>query len=207
MESKGEGSVTRWIGDLKSGGDAAAQHLWERYFERLVRLARKKLQNARRPRTVEDEEDAALSAFDSFCRGVDRGRFPRLTDRDDLWRLLVVLTVRKALDQIERQGAAKRGGGDHQVGEFALLGGGDDRGADVLDRFLGSEPSPEFAALVTEQHRRLRDALGDASLCQVLDLRLEGYTREEIAKRMGCAVSTVKRKLDTIRQTWLENEP
>jgi DNA-directed RNA polymerase specialized sigma24 family protein len=205
MESRGEGSVTRWIGDLKSGGDAAAQRLWERYFERLVRLARKKLRNARRPRTVEDEEDAALSAFDSFCRGVDRGRFPQLTDRDDLWRLLVVLTVRKAFDQIERQGAAKRGG-DNQVGVFPLLDGGDDPGGDALDRFLGSEPTPEFAAMVTEQHRRLRDALGDTSLCQVLDLRLEGYTREEIAERMGCAVSSVKRKLDTIRQTWLENE-
>src|SRR5260370_6120356 len=89
MESESEGSVTRWIGDLKSGGESAAQQLWERYFERLVRLARKKLQKARRPRAVEDEEDAALSAFDSFCRGVDRGRFPRLADRDDLWRLLV----------------------------------------------------------------------------------------------------------------------
>src|SRR4051794_18449637 len=104
MESGVEGSVTRWIGDLKSGGDAAAQRLWERYFERLVHLARKKLRNDRRSRTVEDEEDAALSAFDSFCRGVDGGRFPSLTDRDDLWRLLVVLTVRKVLDQIERQG-------------------------------------------------------------------------------------------------------
>ena len=99
MEAQGEGSVTRWIGELKSGGDFAVQHLWERYFERLVRLARKKLQGTRRPRIVEDEEDAALSAFDSFCRGVDRGRFARLADRDDLWRLLVVLTLRKALDQ------------------------------------------------------------------------------------------------------------
>jgi DNA-directed RNA polymerase specialized sigma24 family protein len=205
MESKGEGSVTRWIGDLKSGGDSAAQHLWERYFERLVRLARKKLQNDRRPRTVEDEEDAALSAFDSFCRGVDLGRFPRLADRDDLWRLLVVLTVRKALDQIERQGAAKRIG-PHQVGEFTPLDDGDNLAGDPLDRFLSSEPTPEFAAMVTEQHRRLRDALGDAALCQVLDLRLEGYTREEIAEKMGCAVSSVKRKLDMIRQAWLENE-
>ena len=74
MESKGEGSVTRWIGGLKSSGHSAAQHLWERYCERLVRLARKKLRNTRRPRTVEDEEDAALSAFASFCRGVDRGQ-------------------------------------------------------------------------------------------------------------------------------------
>jgi len=205
MDCEGEGSVTRWIGDLRSGGDSAAQHLWERYFERLVRLARKKLQNTRHARTVEDEEDAALSAFDSFCRGVDRGRFPRLTDRNDLWRLLVVLTVRKALDQIERQGAAKRGGAN-QVGVVAAPDGGDDSGGDALDRFLGSEPTPEFAAMITEEHRRLRAALRDASLCRVLDLRLEGYTREEIAGIMGCAVSTVKRKLDTIRQIWLENQ-
>jgi DNA-directed RNA polymerase specialized sigma24 family protein len=204
MKSKGMGSVTRWIGDLKSGGDSAAQHLWERYFERLVRLARKKLQDTRRPRTVEDEEDAALSAFDSFYRGVDRGQFPRLADRDDLWRLLVVLTVRKAFDQVERRGAAKRGG-DKPVGEFTRLNGGDNLGGDALNRFLGSEPTPDFAAMIADEHRQLRAALADASLRQVLDLRLEDYTREEIAGRMGCAVSTVKRKLDMIRQTWLEN--
>jgi RNA polymerase sigma factor (sigma-70 family) len=206
MEPEAEGSVTRWIGDLKSGGDGAAQHLWERYFQRLVRLAKNKLHNGRHRRTDEDEEDAALSAFDSFCRGAGRGRFPRLTDRNDLWRLLVVLTVRKAIDQINRQGAAKRGG-ERKVGEFRPLDGGDDDvGSDPLDRLLGSEPTPEFAAMVAEERRRLRDALGDASLCQVLDLRLEGYTREEIAVEMGCAVATVKRRLDTIRQIWLEKE-
>jgi DNA-directed RNA polymerase specialized sigma24 family protein len=204
MKSEGGGSITRWIGDLKSGGDSAAQHLWERYFERLVRLARKKLQSAHRPRTVADEEDAALSAFDSFCRGVDRGRFPRLADRDDLWRLLVVLTVRKALDQLARQRAARRGG-DQLVGESPRPRDGDDSGGDALDRLIGEQPTPEFAAMVAEQLTRLRTALGDDSLCQVLDLRLEGYTREEIAGKMGCAVSTVKRKLDVIRQTWLEN--
>ena len=178
-----------WIGDLKSGGDAPAQHLWERYFERLVRLARKKLQNDRRSRTVEDEEDAALSAFDSFCRGVDRGRFPLLTDRDDLWRLLVVLTVRKALDQIERQGAARRGG-DHQVGEFTLPDGGENLGGDPLDRLLGSEPTPEFAAMVSRAAPAVCATRWETPrLCQVLDLRLEGYTREEIAEKMGCAVS------------------
>jgi DNA-directed RNA polymerase specialized sigma24 family protein len=206
MESENAGSITRWIGDLKSGGDAAARQLWERYFERLVRLASKKLRNDRRARTVEDEEDAALSAFDSFCRGVERGRFPRLTDRDDLWRLLVVLTVRKALDQIERSGAARRGG-DQRISTFAPLDDGNNRGANPLDRLLSSEPTPEFAAMVTEQHRLLRNGLNDAALCQVLDLRLEGYTREEIAERMGCAVSSVKRKLDTIRRIWLEYEP
>jgi DNA-directed RNA polymerase specialized sigma24 family protein len=197
------GSVTRWIGDLKAGGDGAAQRLWERYFDRLVQMAANRLRGRRR--AVEDEEDAALSAFDSFCRGAAGGRFPRLTDRDDLWRLLVVLTVRKAIDQVERQGTAKRGGG-RLVGE-AVVAGIDDRSEGTgLDGIVGSEPTPELAAMVIEQYNSLRAGLGDDTLRQVLDLRLEGYDREEIAGRLGCAVRTVTRKLDVIRQTWLENE-
>jgi DNA-directed RNA polymerase specialized sigma24 family protein len=201
MSSMGEGSVTRWIGDLRSRGDAAAQHLWERYFERLVHLARKKL----RVVAAEDAEDAALSAFDSFCRGAARGRYPQLADRDDLWRLLVVITVRKALRQVERQGATKRGGG--RLVDEAGLAGGDEResGAD-LDDFAGHEPSPEMAAMVVEEYQRLWSRLGDDSLRRVLDLRLEGYNREEIATRMKRTVKTVTRKLGVIRRVWLEGD-
>jgi DNA-directed RNA polymerase specialized sigma24 family protein len=206
MRPDGAGSITRWIGDLKAGGDGAAQRLWERYFDRLVQMARNNLRGAGRRRVVEDEEDAALSAFDSFCRGASEGRFPQLNDRDDLWRLLVVLTVRKAIDQIERQGAARRGGG-RLVGESAVAGIEDRSEVNGLDGIIGPEPTPDLAAMVIEQYRRLRDGLGDDMLRQVLDLRLEGYDREEIAARLGCAVRTVTRKLVVIRQTWLENEP
>ena len=85
------GSVSHWIVQLKAGNQAAAQELWEDYFQRLVRLARRRLRG--RSRRAADEEDVALSAFDSFCRGAEQGRFPRLTDRDNLWRLLVVITA------------------------------------------------------------------------------------------------------------------
>src|SRR6266852_4950772 len=110
-------SVTNWLVHLKAGDAAAAQALWERYFPRMVALARKRLHGARLP---QDEEDVALSAFDSFCRGAQEGRFPNLADRDDLWRLLLVITARKALDQLERQGRLKRGRGQLR-GESALL--------------------------------------------------------------------------------------
>jgi hypothetical protein len=66
------GSVTRWIDQLEVGDLAAAQPLWDRYFHRLVELARRKL--GAKPR-VTDGEDVALSAFDSFCRGLKDGRF------------------------------------------------------------------------------------------------------------------------------------
>src|SRR5436309_4711052 len=101
-------SITTWINQFKGGDAAAAQKLWESYFRRLVGLARKKLQGT--PRRAADEEDVALSAFDSFCRGAEQGRFPRLTDRDDLWRLLVTITARKAYQLALHEGRRKRGG-------------------------------------------------------------------------------------------------
>src|SRR5262245_24152666 len=107
-----EGSVTRWVTALKGGDLAAAQPLWERYYRRLVALARQRLQSARR--RVADEEDVVQSAFHSFFEGVARGRFPQLGDRDNLWRLLVVITARKALDQIAHQHGIRRGGGTVQ---------------------------------------------------------------------------------------------
>jgi WD40 repeat protein len=80
------GSVTHWLGLLRAGDAVAAQPLWEGYFRRLVGLARARLQGV--PRRAADEEDVALSAFDSFCQGAQAGRFPRLADRDDLWQVL-----------------------------------------------------------------------------------------------------------------------
>src|SRR5262245_3107718 len=102
-----DGSVTRWIGLLQQGDATGAQQLWERYFARLVGLARKRLQDA--PRRVADEEDVALSAFHSFCRRVERGHFPRLQDRHDLWQLLMTITARKACHLLRDQRRLKRG--------------------------------------------------------------------------------------------------
>src|SRR5215471_13450853 len=109
MSTEPQGSVSHWIGALKVGDAEAAQRLWERYFDALVRLARAKL--GALPRREADEEDIALSAFHTFCQGAARGRFPRLDDRYGLWRLLVTITVRKAVDQSERHYRKKRGGG------------------------------------------------------------------------------------------------
>ncbi len=124
-------------------------------------MARARLRAARQIGTIEDEEDAALSAFDSFCRGAACGRFPQLTG---LWRLLVVITVRKVVAQFERQGAQKRGAG-RLAGESALIGADAADGAG-LDRIARHEPSPEMAALVVDEYRWLRDGLWTDALCE-----------------------------------------
>jgi DNA-directed RNA polymerase specialized sigma24 family protein len=204
MATEGSGSVTQWIGGLKEGDDGAAQRLWERYFDRLVRLARKRLQASRRAGADEDEEDAALSAFDSFCGGAARGRFPQLSDREDLWQLLVVITARKAAAQAQRRRAQKRGGDWFRVDASPAAGDAAAEGPGLaLEAVVGREPTPEFAAMVAEESRRLLDRLGDDSLRQIALWRMEGYTNDEIAEQLGCARRTVARRLELVRTLWL----
>ncbi len=191
------GSVTHWIGRLKAGDPEAAQKLWEAYFQRLVRLARGRLRAA--PRRAADEEDVALSAFDSFCRGVEIGRFPRLDDRDDLWQLLVLLTARKASNLVRNERRQRRGGGRVQNAS-ALAGDATDGSA--FANLIGREPDPSFAAQIAEECRRLLGQLGDTTLQAIAMWKMEGHTNEEIAVRIGRCVGTVERKLQLIRRTW-----
>ncbi|MBV9124018.1 MAG: RNA polymerase subunit sigma-70 [Planctomycetes bacterium] len=193
-------SVTHWIAQLKAGDHFAAQKLWESYFDKLVRLARQKLRDE--PRRVADEEDVALSAFDSFCQGAQQGKIPQLEDRNSLWGLLVVITARKALDLRNHNHRAKRGGGKVR-GESVFLGLPLPPEVEAgLDQVIGPEPTPAFAAQVAEECRRLLDRLEDAELKSIALWKMEGYTNAEIAGRLECVTVTVERRLRLIRRIW-----
>jgi ECF sigma factor len=98
------GSVTGMLLGLRSDDpavrDAAARQIWDRYFRDLLALARKNLDKRIRLRT--DEEDVAQSMFKSFCLRQQRGEFD-LAGRDELWKLLVTITLRKARNAAKAQ--------------------------------------------------------------------------------------------------------
>lgn len=188
-------TVTQWIQQLKAGRSSAVQKIWEGYFEKMVRLARHRMAEA--PRAAADEEDVALSAFDSFCRGAQAGRFPQLVDRDALWPLLVAITSHKLLDMRRREGRQKRGG-DWKRLESA----GDSSSVNVLDQLVSQDPTPQFACQIAEEFRRLLDSLGDETLRSIAVWRMEGESIDEIAARLNCVPRTVLRKLDRIRTIW-----
>jgi DNA-directed RNA polymerase specialized sigma24 family protein len=195
-----EGSVSRLLEAFKAGDETAVRSLWERYCERLVRLARQKLRNTRR--RVADEEDIALSAFHSLCLGARRGRFPALEDRDGLWGLLVFITAQKAADWVAYVRRKKRGGGKVR-GHSALDDGPGGSHEDGFDRVLSRSPGPATLKVWAEQYERLLDSLGDGTLRQVAELKVQGYKVEEIAEQLGLARRTVHRKIDLIRKTLL----
>jgi len=154
------------------------------------------------PRRAADEEDVALSAFDSFCRGATEGRFPELADRDNLWQLLVTITARKAVQLRRHERRQKRGGG-HVRGDSAFCLG-TDVPADQADikQVIGNAPTPEFAAQTAEEYQLLLGRLKEPSLRSIALWKMEGYSNHEIAARLGCVPRTVERKLAVIRTLW-----
>jgi DNA-directed RNA polymerase specialized sigma24 family protein len=137
----------------------------------------------------------ALSAFDSFCRGVAGGRFPQLNDRHDLWQVLVTLTARKAIDAVRRERAIKRQAPNAVDGAVP-----------ALEQIIGREPTPSFAAEVADECRRLVELLEDPDLRSVALCKLEGHTNREIADRLGWSLATIERRLVLIRRIWEERD-
>ena len=175
-------SVTQWIAGLKDKKAEAADRLWHRYFDRLVRLARKKLGSA--PRRVADEEDVAAIVFRSLWQGAEAGHFPELRNRENLWPLLIVLTSRAVHNLLRSE--KKRSSRD---------------APDELDQIIAEEPTPEFAAMMTENVSRLFAVL-DPVQKQIALGKLEGRENTEIARQLGCGLRTVERKLNLIRRIW-----
>jgi DNA-directed RNA polymerase specialized sigma24 family protein len=188
-----QGSVSAWIAELKAGDKQAAEHLWKAYFSRLVALARHKL---RGPRPAADEEDVAVSAFNSFFRAVQGRRFPRLDDRGDLWQILVMLTARKAYRLLKEDARPINGAGN--VRPFSQF---ENEEGSIIE-IIGREPTPQFAAQVVEEYRRLLDALRDKDLQAVAIAKMEGYANAEIADKLGVVERTVERRLKLIRSIW-----
>lgn len=192
MSENTAGSITRVFERLQAGDTAAARQLWDRFFPRLLGLARRAL--AGRPQRAADADDAVQSAFVSFFDQVRKGAFQEGLDRGDLWNLLATFTVRKSLKQARRETAGKRGGGG-VLGE-SDLGKREDQPLS-LDNLIGRLPCADFD-LACEDLLQLLDQEDRT----IAILRLLGYRNREIADQLGCTERTVERKVNLIRLTW-----
>jgi RNA polymerase sigma factor (sigma-70 family) len=176
-------SITRLIRAVQDGSRSAVRPLLAAYFDRLVQLASKRLQNL--PGLGGYDEDLALRSFHSvYQRLRDPARPLDLAGRDDLWRLLATRTISRAIDLIRR----------HRPAEVP--------GEQDVVRLLSREPTPEEAAEVADECRRLLEALPQPELRQIALWKVEGYTNEEIAAQLDCVPRTIERKLSRIRLLW-----
>lgn len=178
-------SVSLWLANMKDGDEAAVQQIWERYFSRLVALARRALADS--PRFSGIEEDVAQSAFKSFYFRAKDGKFPRLDDRDDLWKLLLTITLRKSWRQRRRESKGITADPYEVNAQLA---------SEALD--------PESAAIIVEEFRRLFGKLDKPLLSRVALMKFEGFSNRQIADELDVSIATIERKLRVIRHLWSE---
>jgi RNA polymerase sigma factor (sigma-70 family) len=195
-----DGSVTKLIKLLRSDDpverDLAARLIWRRYFRDLLELARSNLN--KRIRRREDEEDVLQSMYKSFCLRQRQGEFD-LSGRDELWKLLVTITLRKARNTAKKQGREMR----DVAREQTLPEGDETRSARwELEQMDAAGPSPAEAAVLNEALERRLEALAEPGLRHIALWRLEGYTNREIANRLDCTERAVERRLERIRKLW-----
>ncbi|MCA9059329.1 MAG: hypothetical protein KDA85_12555, partial [Planctomycetaceae bacterium] len=172
------------------GDSIAANRIWQHYFDRLVRAVRQRLQGQNR--VVSDEEDIVLSVFDSFYAAAEQGRFPDLSDRNDLWRLLLRMSARKVIDK-RRHDKRQRRGGDVRIHSLS----GDN---ETIIEVIGNEPSPEMVLMMQESIAQFFSHFGVGNLQDLAVAKLEGYSNAELARRFECSERTIERRLHLIRE-------
>jgi RNA polymerase sigma factor (sigma-70 family) len=197
------GSITQRLKKLKGDDSSAAQQachdIYERHFDWLAGVARRALQGV--PRGAVDEEDVVQSGLMAFFRGARKGQFPDLTNRKNLWRLLMTIIERKAINQRHQQLAQKRGRGRVRGGS-AFIHQDSGGGGGMAPAAPG--PLPVTTAEVREHFTHLFQLLEDDTLRSVAVMKLQRHTNAEIAQKLGVVERTVERKLNRIRRQWSE---
>lgn len=198
MASEAEGSVTQFFRHLSEQDESAVRQLWDRFFPRLLGLARKTLSG--RAQRVNDAEDAVQSAFFSFWNRAIRGDLGDVNNRDELWNLLGVITVRKALNQSKHEAAQKRGGGRVALASELAESFDGQTDATQLQNVYASMPTHEVDIIFEEMLLSLNDELRGIAL-----LRLMEYQIAEIASLFECTERTIHRKIQLIKIKWQDD--
>lgn len=195
------GSLTLHIQHLQSPDDRqreeAARVIWERFASRLQALVRRHLDN--RIRRREDEQDILQSMYVSFCTGQLRGKTAPAS-REELWKLLVRITMCKVVNTANRHLAARRdvwrerNPAAEPNGTTPTL-----FPRWMLDHVDRAQPSPEERVVVVEELDRLLQGLPD-EYRRIVVWKLEGFTNAEIACMLDRTVRCVELKMQLIRK-------
>jgi len=193
-------SVTLLIQGLrgdKQASEPAAAAIWQRYSSDLLQQAHKRMSAKIRQRT--GSEDVVQDAFATFCRRFRTGEFV-VTDRDDLLRLLIGITIKKTLMTVRYHTQDKR-----SIGREIQTTPSKGREERITD-FVGERVSAtvEDVAVFEELYKRGLGLL-NGELREIAALLIEGLKPIEIAKRFDVTDRTIQRKLAVIRQIWKEN--
>jgi len=174
--SKQEKKLEVWI---VQGGDSAVEELFQRYYEKLRDFVERKMYFPRDPGA--GASDIAQSALISFCR---RRQHYKFRDSNDIWSLLKTIAIHKIID--------------HR-GEVVAQGR---RAEDIdMETVLSTDPTPEDAVVFMEvvgwATVKATEGL-DPEYKEIVRLRLEDCTQNQIAEKLGCKRGKVRYRLERV---------
>jgi RNA polymerase sigma-70 factor, ECF subfamily len=172
---------------VRTGSESAAAELFNRYVSRLLRVARKRIGERMNSRL--DPEDVVQSVFRTFFTRLKNDQF-EFADDDDLSKLLVRITLHKTLRQIAYHRAARRNPGQEAPqGELSQH--------DIM-QVMAKEPTPVTVVTFMDQLDHFLGRLSPEEQ-QILTLRLQGYSTEEIAGQINSYDRKVRRVLERVK--------
>ncbi len=170
---------------VRDGSEDAATELYQRYSDRIFGLVRSKMADGLKAQV--QPEDIVQSVFKSIFRGVAAGGYDA-PEGGTLWQLMAVVAIHKIRRNASVRQAKKR----------------DARRTESADAIEGFNPesngsAEEFEVAIRESIECLRSAEKEIVL-----LRVQGFTVEEIADQSGRSRRSVERILQGIRAKFSE---
>jgi len=185
-------SVSEWISQFRSdGNEIAALKLWDRINPRVRELSRRLIERTGIPLSC-DEDDISVSVFAAFCDRLRSRQLEELSDRDGVWRLLILMTARKINDHAKMARAKKRHNGPENP----------DVGLHAVSELRDTQLEPSIEVMMEDQCQAMLKQLNDPVLETVVLLKLEGYSNVEIAERMQYSRRTIQRMLELVKDIW-----
>jgi RNA polymerase sigma-70 factor (ECF subfamily) len=176
------------VNEVQAGSESAAKDLFDKYCERLLRLAKRRI--GQRMSSRFDPEDVVQSAFRTFFTRVKNDEF-EFAHEDDLFKLLVRLTVRKTLRRIQYHRADKRNP-EVEMGHQS-------DGSEIFAHVASGEPTAEVEVALLDEFEKFVGQLPDLDR-QVLELKVQGYSTVEIADRLGTYDRKVRRIIERLEE-------
>jgi RNA polymerase sigma-70 factor, ECF subfamily len=181
--------MQRLIAGLRVGDGRVLQEFWDRYGPQLQRLAERNLAEAVRRRVA--PEDVVQSVCRTFLRRARGGEY-HIADSEELWGLLCAITLTKVRQQVRFHMRKKRG-----LDREARTQN-DSSGSASMFHPADPGPTPAEAAEFADQLRLLLASF-DEEERQIIELKLQDHSHEEVAQRLGSSERTVRRVLKRVR--------
>jgi RNA polymerase sigma factor (sigma-70 family) len=172
----------------RAGDQEAWEELFRTCYPKVVRVVRRKLYPPMR--SLYDSTDFASDVWKSLAAKFDRFDFASI---DSFMAFLKQAAEQKVIDEYRRRHTLKR---DVDLERPLDSGNGHDASA-----LASGEPTPSQVAQASEGWEQLVAGLSTPER-EVVDLKRQEYTNEEISERTGWHVRKVQRFLKDLHDSW-----